>query len=218
MILPGLLMSMFFFNAVEAYEEDVHFFVTMFLAESAGFPLGDAGALARFDQATDDDPSTSPFAGIRQRAAYHFVSISRLMDLEEAARTSCDLRQMGQFLHALEDSYSHKDYEPVLGHAASGHAPDKAYKNPERALVMANKKYFVLAQLLDACHPKAMAVRRWSDIAAKLLTFLKTVPTQAQKDKWNEDPSRLKLLLDGDVSRYQQTWREYQAWKQQQRW
>src|SRR5437867_3234971 len=59
-----------------AYEAQVHFGITMWVAELRGFSEAEAYEIAKHDQAVDDDPETEPFwdwdsAGIRSRSEYH---------------------------------------------------------------------------------------------------------------------------------------------------
>lgn len=48
---------------------------------------------------------------------------------------------LGGYLHALQDSYSHAGFGPTWGHASQGHAPDKTYNDPKKANVMARASY-----------------------------------------------------------------------------
>jgi hypothetical protein len=54
---------------------------------------------------------------------------------EPAETTPCGLAQMyGEYLHAYEDTYAHRDedndpYGPTIGHALGGHDPDKTYNH-----------------------------------------------------------------------------------------
>jgi hypothetical protein len=123
------------------YERDVHFTLTKYLAIKAGFTPAQALQIATANQGTDENPNTSPYAGIQARKDYHFVTKERLSQMYEAAYASGNLELFGQFLHALQDSYSHAGYGPGLGHFWKGHAPDKTYNDPEKANTMAEDTY-----------------------------------------------------------------------------
>jgi hypothetical protein len=217
LILPGLS---------EAYEEDVHFFLTLFLADVAGFPFAEATALARYDQATDDDPATTPLPtrsdplAISHRALYHFVNAARFVAVEEAALQACDVKPIGQYLHVVEDFYAHRNYEPVLGHLLSGHAPDKPYLDPETATTMAGQKFSVLVRLAEACRSTTAPRARWKEISVRVKAFLSARPPDPRTGaNWNTDRDRLKMLIRSEgLSSYEQAWEDYNKWKRQQGW
>ena len=60
-------------NKPVAYEENVHYELTRFLAVSAGLKDDIAFEIARADQGTDEDPATSPWS-YTARKMYHFVT------------------------------------------------------------------------------------------------------------------------------------------------
>src|SRR6266487_890577 len=154
-----------------AYEMPVHFAVTMWLADLRGFDEGKAFELAKYDQGVDDDPETQPLpdwnsAGSKRRSEYHFVNKERLEHLQKAALecsgehvSAREFKQMGQFLHATEDVYSHRSYGPKLGHALSGHTPDKPWNNPAAFVTMVNAKFEKLGALLRKCAAAASEER-----------------------------------------------------------
>jgi RHS repeat-associated protein len=138
-------------NAVDPlglYEEDVHRDLTYCLASRAGFSQSAARQVAAADQGTDDNPATSPFAGREARRDWHFTTEARRTDLWQRALDG-NLDQLGQYLHALQDSYSHERYPPWRGHLFQGHRPDKTYNDPERANRMARDTYNHLRQYLQ---------------------------------------------------------------------
>jgi hypothetical protein len=132
------------------YNENIHLTLTQLLAEAVGITTNAAVAIARADQDTDDDTETNPLLTVEARENYHFVSPGRLEALRMQARESCDFKMTGQYLHALEDSYSHRGYSAVLGHVFDAR-PDQAWRDPKKALEMASDKFNRLAQLKAAC-------------------------------------------------------------------
>jgi RHS repeat-associated protein len=109
-------------------EEDVHRDLPTVLALAAGFDADTAAAIGNSTQGVDDDPKTSPFAGVEARRNFHFTSQERRDQLWASFETSGSTREPGTFLHAQQDSYSHPGYEPRIGHA-----PDKTYNDPAKA-------------------------------------------------------------------------------------
>jgi hypothetical protein len=147
-----------------AYEFAVHFSLTMWLAETVGFSEAEAFEIAKYDQATDDNPLTHPFSdlhdsqGVRKRADYHFVGRIRLGELKRGARcakrgamTALELERIGHYLHALEDSYSHKENGKRLGHLFSWHTPDKPWAKPGDFVAMVQGKFQALLLLGASC-------------------------------------------------------------------
>ncbi len=138
-------------NAVDPfglYEEDVHRDLTFCLARHAGFPEAAARRIAAGDQGTDDNWETSPYRSVQARRDWHFTTEERRTELWQRA-LSGGLDELGQYLHALQDSYSHEGFEPVRGHASRLSAPDKTYNDPEKANRMARDSYNRLRQYLQ---------------------------------------------------------------------
>jgi hypothetical protein len=130
------------------YEEDVHRDLTFCLARHAGYPDAAARRIAASDQGVDDDPETSPYASVWARSDWHFTNSPRRVELWERALNG-NLDMLGQYFHALQDSYSHAGFGPLVGHARAGGAPDKTYNNPEKANHMARDSYNHLRQYLQ---------------------------------------------------------------------
>jgi RHS repeat-associated protein len=99
------------------YEFDVHQFLTEFLAVSAGIGAKYAEKIGVQTQALDAkgdsrDAMHKAFGFLPVNWAnmkkYHFVSSDRLMKLSVYAFTGKPtLREIGEYFHALEDTYSH---------------------------------------------------------------------------------------------------------------
>jgi uncharacterized protein RhaS with RHS repeats len=160
------------------YDEDVHRDLTTVLARAAGFNDKSAIAIGAADQNTDDDSKTGPFAGVDARRNYHFTTPERRDAMLRAFESSGKLEDLGQFLHAQQDSYSHAGYGPVLGHASALTAPDKTYNDPAKANKMAKD---IFDQLISAAKrlgvdPKGQV--DWSKIGGLVDSF-----NQAKTDK-----------------------------------
>jgi hypothetical protein len=63
------------------------------------------------------------------------------MELARAAVAPGHFRELGLFLHAEQDSFSHFGYGPTVGHFFSGHRPDQTWANVRRADAMAADSY-----------------------------------------------------------------------------
>lgn len=143
------------------YEEDVHYELTVVLAHAAGFSEVESNFIALADQTTDDHPSFSPMppGNFQARYMYHFTDgEQRKSDFERAANSIQNstnpvearvnaLALLGIYLHAKQDSYSHRGFGFVFGHLFAGHAPDKTYNDPKKANEMAEDTY---NRLMDA--------------------------------------------------------------------
>lgn len=153
------------------YEKDVHFDLTKVLAYAAGFSMEESTAIATADQNVDDDPATNPtnldnmftWEGVRIRAAWHFTTAGRRNNLWRNFETLAGqsessggvgdpstrgraLDALGRFFHPQQDSYSHAEYGPVLGHSFHGHAPDQTYNDPIKAFLMGYNTFQLLVR------------------------------------------------------------------------
>jgi RHS repeat-associated protein len=116
------------------YEEEVHRDLTAVLAMAAGFDEQTANSIASADQGVDDNYSSASYSN---RKNYHFTSAGRRDELSSVFEKSGTAGDLGIFMHAEQDSYSHSGYGPKLGHASDGTAPDKTYNDPGKANNMA---------------------------------------------------------------------------------
>lgn len=137
------------------YEQDVHYSLTEFLARAAGYSQKIAIRIARADQGVDDDPATSPMRmslsaeAVAIRANYHFTSQERRTRMYSAFSKSGKPEDLGVYLHAEQDSFSHAGYGPTIGHSYRGHSPDKTYNNVGSADNMARTTYETLLNARD---------------------------------------------------------------------
>lgn len=177
------------------YEEDVHYYMTFFLARVAGLSPQQAFTIATAAQYIDDNPLTAPYdsnvlSGLNYvaRPLYHFTqkpgddshlyiaygargsqfpvydTANRYINPEASGRnhqlanlrapafdftlSPCARAQFyGEYLHAFQDTFSHRDpqnvpYGAVRGHVSGNHDPDQTYNvrdfqsNEARALQM----------------------------------------------------------------------------------
>lgn len=187
-----------------AYEEDVHFILTKFLAEKAGAQPVLSRELARFDQFTDDNPATSPWT-YSSRRKYHFPKSSQVSDLYKSA--GCNLEKIGHALHAEADVFSHSGYSSLIGHLTAGHRPDKTRNAHEVALNMATIKFLTLAKILK-CWPE----QRKAIISLDPDEFEKDLKPFLTSDVDGIAPTKLQLLVGNDWHRYMKEWDLYQEW------
>jgi RHS repeat-associated protein len=151
------------------YEEDVHRDLTVCLAKHAGFSDSAAQRLGAADQGVDDRRTTSPFSDEGARRDWHFTTPGRRADLRQQAMGG-SVDSLGQYLHALQDSYSHAGYEPDWGHIRDWHGPDKTYNDPDKANQMARDTYDAIRQYIQSI--TGMPVPdEWDDIADRVNNF-----------------------------------------------
>ncbi len=217
------------------YEEDVHYYMTYFLAKVAGLSDRQSLVIAQADRYIDDNSYTQPFTSKAARAAYHFTqagydpaptandiltvqpvsaratnprpatvlsrayiesriqnpSNPQLATLEGYAMMApnpCIKAQLyGEFLHAYQDTFAHRDdqnapYGALGGHVIApgfpGHSPDKTYNhqdtlmnvtwdvNEKRTLRM-EFEVFTMLQNDFGTRPKAT----WDELEPMLTAF-----------------------------------------------
>gem|GEM_PF-5772183 len=109
-------------NAAENnYQKDVHKYLTKYLAENAGFTPEEARQIAAGDYRVDTRLGKEPILSESAREKYHFTSPKRLEEMRDLAYQTGDKRLFGEYLHALQDSFSHQrdgvPYDSAFGHA-----------------------------------------------------------------------------------------------------
>jgi RHS repeat-associated protein len=203
------------------YEEDVHHWLTVFLAQAAGFDATAANLLGSETEKLDTDERDAMFNGRNPPAMkkYHMVTPARLAEMKNEAfgilrapgedqddeenpctgdvREAMDetlhsrdsLRPVGEYLHALEDSYAHQrnqnrrdftqTYGTEWGHASlrKGHAPDQTFQRPEVAMQMARDLFETLKTLCNETQSKPCAnAQSWESIEGQVREFVKMRP------------------------------------------
>ncbi len=123
------------------YEVDVHKDLTMVLAIAAGFSSPVAARIAAANQGVDDSSTIGPFVSKQAREDFHFTTVERRNELWKAFESSGKPEDLGVFLHAEQDSFSHAGFGPATGHLMAGHAPDKTFGDPAKADQMARGSY-----------------------------------------------------------------------------
>ena len=183
------------------YEEDVHDFMTRYLASAAGFDAVTATQIGQETVGLDFDErdaiidnSPSP----RNMRRYHFVSETRLRSMRDWALTSAaPLERIGEYLHALEDTYAHQSnprhrdfgaqYHDAIvkggvvlirdaGHGLELHEPDWTWTRPELAMEMAADVY---SELLRLCELRCAQQRykTFDELRPTLWSFFTYQPT-----------------------------------------
>jgi RHS repeat-associated protein len=139
------------------YEEDVHHYLTRYLANAVGYDGAASESIGYETGHLDFDERDAMYGGrnVKSWELYHFVSKERLDHMQSDVLTlaSENDRQIGEYLHALEDSYSHQSnpdrrewgarflLQSVAGHGAKGHDPDQTWRRPALAMLMAQDVY-----------------------------------------------------------------------------
>lgn len=152
LLLLALVVSSFLPLEVKAFDDDTHLYMKYALLREAGFTHDDALAIAQADVQVDYDSDTTASASEQARKDWHAFGTEaertarrdalekRAMDeAANAAQTGKNedkqraLTYFGQYLHFLEDFYSHAGYGSLLGHIYTGHYPDylSSYTNEQ---------------------------------------------------------------------------------------
>jgi RHS repeat-associated protein len=129
------------------YERDVHQQLTYALALAAGINTSAAARIAAADQGVDDNPQTSPYRDARTRAMYHFTDPTRRDFMYDEFAGTGSPENLGVYLHAEQDSFSHAGFGPNLGQGWppwTGTGPDKTYNDPAKADTMARDTFNLL--------------------------------------------------------------------------
>jgi RHS repeat-associated protein len=160
------------------YEDDVHFYMTYYLARAVGICPMDAELMATAATMVDKNPRTGPFGSIAISRLLHFPSLPGqkvVAGSKEAAKLLDDAInadvmdpvRFGVGLHPFEDSWSHEGYEAIQGHLKAGKAPDYPYTDVKRAMAMAQAVYKKMQDWKAKFCP-GKPVLPWSEIAKKL--------------------------------------------------
>src|SRR5207237_3921642 len=149
------------------------------LAKRAGFPDSAARALGAANQGVDDRWATSPYRSEQARQEWHFTTPERRADLRQAAFEGI-VDELGMYLHALQDSYSHAGYKPDYGHLRDLSEPDNTYNDPEKANRMARDTYNAIREWMEA----KTGIRQpdqWSDLAKQVARFNRARPAHEKQ-------------------------------------
>ena len=167
------------------YEEDVHRDLTTALAEAVGFDEKAAASIGGADQGVDDSSQTGAFASAEARRDFHFTDEDRRADLWRAFESSGSTNDLGVYLHAEQDSFSHAGYDYVRGHAAKsmvGFKPDKTYRDVAKANAMAADTYNALCKAAFRLGVSPGTRVQWR-VISKLVDAFSKANTKADKDK-----------------------------------
>ena len=212
--------------SAHAYERDVHYDLTKYLARWAGFSDSEAEQIATADQELDTKPEFNPLpnqitclkplelAGVvaalltipkackndpefqrmlTAQRAYHFADGKTLQELRDSAFGGKNLKILGHYLHALQDTFAHSlmDYtdlppldklvvslgrlpdEKVIGHLLYGHSVDKTYERPDLAEFMAQYVYAEFVRFKGSAN-------RWNDVDPAVARFVREKDSQKQ--------------------------------------
>ena len=113
----------------------------------------------------------------------------------ETRRRSVKWRSVGEYLHALEDSYSHqrgrykrdftRQFGTLVGHAKWGHTADHTWRRPELAMEMAKDTFDTLVELCQESHQgRACRSSDWSLIKDTVERFVRYDPGQHGELGW----------------------------------
>ena len=152
------------------YEKDVHYDLTLALAYAAGFTKDQATKIASATQAVDERDFSEPIGTLgtnyTARKLYHFTTEERRQKMWEDVKTHVSyygytadniFHNSGYYFHALQDSYSHAGFGPVLGQATElpndPTLPDKTDTDPDKADRMAQDTFTRLVAMKNLIGP-----------------------------------------------------------------
>ena len=187
-----------FTDPLGLWEEDVHYDLTGFLAEYAGYNENDARAIAAADQACDAGDKDAGYGpggrGTEASHKWHFTTPERRAQMKEAyqqATGSERLEKLGEYMHAFQDSMgAHENYiEAGQGqHLRDKFAPDKTYytepwtdgtgkerHNLEESKKMAYESFKELCKSSGIIKQSEIDAR-WEKIEETVTKFLETGP------------------------------------------
>ena len=199
-------------NAVDpdgCYAEDVHYYLTYYLALEAGFEDYEAFTIAFNNQLIDEDPATSPIAisNLDARETWHFPgtkvggeTVRNNSIVRKRVGHAISLHKLalfGQELHAYQDSYAHEGFGPALGHARIKdlHAPDRTWtdENIDKSISMAMNTYKYLLQYSG----KKFTNEDWSRINGGLKDVLNYYSRRYNPNDGRSSINSLNYLLEG---------------------
>ncbi|MBU0706298.1 hypothetical protein KJ657_03410 [Patescibacteria group bacterium] len=165
----------------------------------------DAFSIAFYNQMTDSDPATGPWSSRETRQLYHFATPEQLGKLHSQAMNTRSHKDIGTFLHAFQDSYSHAGYGPTIGHVLDEHKPDQTYLAVQEAMEMAKNSFFHLRtfnlmelgltnnEAIEACNNESNQI--WENISGDVHDYLelelKQISEVGEKIKYREDDAEI---------------------------
>lgn len=211
------------FDARGLYELDVHYYLTYFLAKKVGcFSNAMAQKLAFYTQEVDDDTKTWPaYGGTPEQRfkneVYHALHPNDQQPYLDYHRNNAmaygergNLRYIGQYLHYLQDTYSHAGFTSrQIGHAFNFenlippplHIVDKTNYDVDKAMQMARDTFAELKRFAwDLCRCKGSDDMSWENQVRKFAELpggdpvtervysieeTKSVPGGIPRDWWN---------------------------------
>ncbi|MFQ5991852.1 MAG: hypothetical protein ACE5NA_05385, partial [Nitrospiraceae bacterium] len=87
---------------------------------------------------------------------------------------------LAEYLHTLQDSYSHAGFHPDVGHLLEMHGPDKTYNDPEKANRMARDTYNAIRKWMEA-KIGVPVPDEWADIRDRVDRFNRARTAQEKK-------------------------------------
>jgi len=103
-----------------------------------------------------------PILNLSARRNFHFALTPRIQTLRSAAlncgggaKRVYQYAAIGQFMHALQDTFAHRDHMSItsfaLGHVFSGHAPDQPWTEPASFRQMFSATFDELVAIRGVC-------------------------------------------------------------------
>jgi len=170
------------------YCNDVHLYMTAYLAKKAGFSDKDVSAISRANGNVDRLHTAKTLTNTADRLEWHFPESAdgKTHRNSKEARSKLEsskidpiknmlylignkdalLRAFGEGLHVVQDSYSHEGYGDLLGHSSDKIEPDLTTANMDKTIEMAHQTY---NDMLDFRRSKGEKVKdNWGAIEKEL--------------------------------------------------
>ena len=141
-LLSSAILAAVSVQPVLAFDADTHYYLTYYIAYSAGFSPEEARVIASADYAVDSAGTTSGFFYLINNPNWHGLTTHTINDRRESylwqralgalnspqwsGNADERLIPFGQFLHFIQDRYSHEDHflAEVWGTISVGHKSD----------------------------------------------------------------------------------------------
>jgi hypothetical protein len=163
-----------------------------------------------------------PPVGVSKRELFHFVTDRRSTELRIAAgdcRNGFNFQRIGQYLHAFQDSFSHRGFGATYGHIDLGHIPDFPWTQAGEFLRMVRLTLQSLVAIRSACPSGSMTARTGEATSAidKIQAWADERERRGSVTSAPDDPERWRVLMGsvyGSHSEYTGgAWAAYSRWK-----
>ena len=183
------------------YERDVHVYLTYSLGLAAGFDQKTSWAIAMGNGRADTDPDKDPTRplNVEARRKLHFTTPQERQARWEEFENTGSAFNLGLYMHAVQDMYSHEGYGPDTGHITAGTSVDKTYNDVGKANLMAETTYDQLKKGLDVMSQKGTISKQYGSVPLK---YLEPYIERFNAAKTNKDKSAALKDMRDYIAKY----------------